>query len=111
MSSVATLLVTFACTVGGVVVGMLLRPLLPQHHLREDSKDAIKLGAGVIATLASLVRGLMVFAAKSAFDAVNSLVVQTGAKIMMADRALAQYGPEAQEIRERMRSDLAAMTA
>jgi hypothetical protein len=32
MSSVATLLVTFACTVGGVVVGMLLRSLLPQHH-------------------------------------------------------------------------------
>jgi hypothetical protein len=111
MSSLATLLVTFACTVGGVVVGMVLRPLLPQHHLREDSKDAIKLGAGVIATLAALVLGLMVGSAKSSFDAVNSLVVQTGAKIMMADRVLAQYGPEAQEIRERMRSDLAAMTA
>ena len=30
MGSMVTLLVTFACT----IVGMLLRPLLPQHHLR-----------------------------------------------------------------------------
>ncbi len=111
MSSVATLLLTFACTVGGATVGMLLRPWLPQHHLRDDSKDVIKLGAGVIATLAALVLGLLVGSAKSSFDAVNTLVVQTGAKILLADRALAQYGPEAKEIRERLHADVADMRA
>ena len=81
MSAVGTLLVTFTGTVGGAVLGVLLRPLLPQHHLRDDSKDVIKLGAGVIATLAALVLGLLVGSAKSSFDAVNTLVVQTGAKM------------------------------
>jgi hypothetical protein len=45
MGALNTLLVTFACTVGGAVVGMLLRPLLPQHHLRGGSKDAIKVSS------------------------------------------------------------------
>jgi hypothetical protein len=111
MSALVTLLVTLAGTVGGAVLGMLLRPLLPQQHLRDDSKDVIKLGAGVIATLAALVLGLLVGSAKSSFDAVNSLVVQAGAKIVMADRALAQYGPEANGIRERLHADVAAMVA
>ena len=111
MGSVATLLVTFACTVGGAVVGMLLRPRLLQHHLRDDSKDVIKLGAGVIATLSALVLGLLVGSAKSSYDAVNTLIVQTGAKILLADRALAQYGPEAKEVREQLHADVAAMVA
>lgn len=78
MGSMTTLLVTFASTVGGILVGLLLRRILPQQHLRDDSKDVLKLGAGVIATLSALVLGLLVGSAKSSFDSVNSLIVQMG---------------------------------
>jgi hypothetical protein len=111
MGSTMTLVVTFACTVGGALVGMLLRQLLPPHHLRDDSRDVLKLGAGVIATLTALVLGLLVGSAKSSFDSVNSLIVQIGAKTITLDRALAHYGPETKELRNQIHAALGAMVA
>jgi hypothetical protein len=106
MGSMTTLVVTFACTVGGALVGMRLRRVLPQHHLRDDSRDVLKLGAGVIATLTALVLGLLVGSAKSSFDSVNSLIVQIGAKTITLDRALVHYGPETKELRNQFHAAL-----
>ena len=111
MGSTTTLVVTFACTVGGALVGMLLRQVLPPHHLRDESKDVLKLGAGVIATLTALVLGLLVGSAKSSFDSVNSLIVQIGTKIIALDRALAHYGPETKELRNQIHAAVGAMVA
>lgn len=107
MSSVTILLITFTCIFGGALIGILLRAALPEHHLRDDSKDVIKLGAGVIATLTALVLGLLVGSAKSSFDAVNTLIMQNSAKIITLDRALAQYGPETKEARNLLRNSIA----
>jgi len=71
MGAMTTLVATFVCRVGGALVGMLLRQVLPQQRLRDDSKDVLKLGAGVIATLTALVLGLLVGSAKSLFDSVQ----------------------------------------
>jgi hypothetical protein len=111
MGAMTTLVTTFLCTVGGALVGMLLRPVLPQQHLRDDSKDVLKLGAGVIATLTALVLGLLVGSAKSSFDSVNSLIVQIGAKTITLDRALAHYGPETKELRNQIQSAVKTMVA
>ena len=111
MGAMTTLGATFVCTVGGALVGMLLRPVLPQHHLRDDSKDVLKLGAGVIATLTALVLGLLVGSAKSSFDSVNSLIVQIGAKTITLDRALAHYGPETKELRDQIQAAMETMVA
>jgi hypothetical protein len=37
---------------------MFLRSILPEHHLSPKSKDAVKVGIGLIATMAALVLGL-----------------------------------------------------
>jgi hypothetical protein len=111
MGATTTLALTFTCTLGGALVGLLLRRVLPQHHLREDSKDALKLGAGVMATLAALVLGLLVGSAKSSFDSVNSLIMQVGAKIITLDRVLAHYGPETSELRDQIRTAVVTMVA
>jgi hypothetical protein len=95
-------MLTFACTVGGSLVGMLLRRILPRQHLQNDSKDVLKLGAGVIATLSALVLELLIGSAKSSLDSVNSLIVQIGAKIITLDRALAHFGPETTDLRHRI---------
>ena len=68
---------------------MWLRKVLPERHLEAASKDTIKLGAGLLATLAALVLGLLVSSAKSSFDAVNTGIAQAGAKILIVDHALA----------------------
>jgi hypothetical protein len=62
----------------------------------------------VIATLSALVLGLLVSSAKSAFDTLNDGFVQAGAKIILLDRVLAQYGPETKAVRKQMRRSFAA---
>ena len=48
-------LIVFACAFGGALLGLLLRAVLPEHHLRTESKDVVKLGMGLIATMSALV--------------------------------------------------------
>src|SRR5258708_1626786 len=97
MSSLAISGIVFACVFGGVLLGMLIRALLPDHHLAPDSKEIVKLGMGLIGTLTALVLGLLVASAKSAFDAQRAELTQISANIIFLDRTLALYGPETKE--------------
>ncbi|HQR50949.1 MAG TPA: DUF4239 domain-containing protein [Methylophilaceae bacterium] len=106
MSSWSVFIVTLICIIAGIVLGAILRDRLPDHHLREDSRDAIKLASGLIATLVALVLGLLVGSTKSNFDEINNQLVQSGAKIIALDRALVRYGPETSEIRAQLREGL-----
>jgi hypothetical protein len=96
--------IVFACTFGGAVVGMILRAVLPEHHLSTESRDVVKLGTGLIATLAALVLGLLIASAKSSFDAQRTGFQQLAANLVLLDRALARYGPETKDAREALRN-------
>ena len=101
MTSTTVGVISTACMLGGALIGLGLQRLLPKHHLSKDSQDVVKLGAGVVATVTALVLGLLVSSAKSSFDATNTRITQAGATIIILDRTLAQYGPEANNVRER----------
>jgi len=88
---------------GGALIGLGLQRLLPQHHLNKESQDVVKLCAGVVATVTALVLGLLVSSAKSSFDAMNTRITETSATFIILDRMLADYGPEAQNVREHLR--------
>ncbi|MGA2401031.1 MAG: hypothetical protein ABSG91_04905 [Syntrophobacteraceae bacterium] len=103
MSPTEIALIVFACVFGGTVLGMLLRVVMPEHHLSEDSKDVIKLGMGLIATIAALVLGLVIATAKSSYDTQDTALKHSAAKIMLLDRVLANYGPETKETRDLIR--------
>jgi hypothetical protein len=90
------------------LLGLFLQGLLPEHHLLDTSKDTVKVAAGTIATLSALVLGLLVGSAKSSFDATNTAITQSGAKIILLDRVLANYGPETKAAREQLRRAVAA---
>jgi hypothetical protein len=98
-SALALSCLIFVLTLGGIVFGSLLRRALPEHHLSKDSQDVVRLGVGLIATIAALVLGLLIAAAKSSFDTQSNQTKQL-------DNLLAQYGPEARPIREEMRSTI-----
>ncbi len=104
MSSLTLSCIIFALTLSGVGFGTLLRRALPEHHLSKDSQDVIRLGVGLIATIAALVLGLLIAAAKSSFDTQNTQIKQITADMILIDGLLAQYGPEARPVREQMRS-------
>ncbi len=100
-------LIVFACVFGGTLLGMLLRVVTPEHHLNQDSKEVIKLGMGLVATMAALVLGLVVATAKSSYDTQDAAVKHTAAKVLLLDRMLADYGPETKETRDLIRRTVA----
>ena len=51
VTDTATGWIVFVCVFGGAVVGMLLRRVLPANHLKDESKDVVKLGMGLLATM------------------------------------------------------------
>ena len=93
----------FVLMLGGIIVGALLRSALPRHHLSKDSQDTVRLGVGLIATMSALVVGLLIAAAKTSYDTQSGQIKQITSDIILLDNLLAQYGPEAQPIREQMR--------
>ena len=111
MSALAVAFITFACVFGSALAAMELRSLLPEHHLREDSKDMIRLVTGLMATLSALVLGLLIASAKSSFDTINEEFKASAAKVILVDRALAQFGAESREPREALRNAYAARIA
>ena len=72
-----------------------MRRYLPQDHLSAESKDAVKLAMGLVATMTALLLGLLISSAKGTYDTVRSEVSQMAAKVAFLDRVLAAYGPEA----------------
>jgi len=100
MSSLEIGAIVFACTFGGALVGLLLRVVIPDPHLTGDSKDVIKMGTGLLATLAALVLGLLIASAKGSFDSQRTGLQQMAANFVVIDRALAKYGPETRPARE-----------
>ncbi|MEO6846256.1 MAG: hypothetical protein ABI443_02810 [Chthoniobacterales bacterium] len=106
MNSYAVALIAFVCIFGGALLGFVIQYFLPEHHLSANSKDTVKLGAGLIATMAALVLGLLVASAKGTFDTVNAGLMQSGAKIILLDRVLANYGPETDGARAALKSSV-----
>ena len=49
MSSLTIGLISAGCIFGGALLGLVLQGLLPDYHLRDNSKDTVKVGAGMIA--------------------------------------------------------------
>lgn len=103
MSALILALIAFACIFGGALLGLFIHSYLPGNHLSDNGRDIVKMGAGLIATLAALVLGLLVSSAKSTLDSINAELTQDSAKIIMLDRVLAKYGPDTKEIRGLLR--------
>jgi len=108
MSDIAIAVIAFIAVAGATFVGFYLQRLLPKEHLSDASKDTVKLGMGMVATLAALVLGLLVGFATTSFNDLRADVQRTAASVILLDRALAQYGPEAKDIRDLFRRATAA---
>jgi Protein of unknown function (DUF4239) len=108
MTEIHTALITVTAVCCGGLFGLMLHDRLPEEHVRDDSKDAVKTASGMIATLVALVIGLLVSSAKSSLDQANESLTQAGAKLIMLDQALGRYGPEAAPIREKMKASVQA---
>jgi len=103
MSALGTSLIALAVILGGAFGGTLLRSVLPERQLADDTKDAVRPGTGLIGTISALVLGLLIASANNSFDAENSHVQHMAADFILLDQLLAQYGSEATPAREKLR--------
>lgn len=100
MNSYLIALISFACIFGGAMAGLFLQQFVPSHHLSKDSLDSVKLGAGLIATMAALILGLLVSSSKGTYDRVNVLINEAAANAISLNQTLKNYGPEADPLRQ-----------
>lgn len=109
MNSITLSAIVFASLFGGVLLGVFLRGILPEEHLSATSRDLVKMGIGTIATMTALVLGLLVASAKNSYDTQSRELTEMSAKIVVLDRILAHYGPEANQARELLRNTVTYM--
>jgi len=91
------------CIFGGAMLGMYLRTALPDRQLSPETKDSVRLGMGLVATMTALLLGLLVASAKGLYDARRKEVVHLGGSLDFLDHLLEFYGPEAAEAGELLR--------
>src|SRR4030081_2092617 len=103
MSAIALSCIAFVWISGGVLIGMFLRNTLPEHHLSADDKDFVRLGTGLIGTIAALVLGLLIASAKSSYDTQSTQVTHMTSNIVLLDNLLTEYGPETNALRNLLR--------
>ena len=101
-------LIVVVCTFGGALLGMWLRTVLPDHHLDAESRDVVKVGVGLVATMTALVLGLVLASAKSSYDAADSSVKTAAVELLTLDRVLARYGAETGPIRQNLQRGVGA---
>lgn len=107
MSSIEISFIVFACVFGGALLGLFLRTVLPEHHLRRESKELVmNIVVGLMAVMAALVLGLLIAAAQDSFREEQSDITQLSANIIFLDRVLGHYGPETKESRDLLRQSV-----
>src|SRR5277367_6806603 len=89
---------------------MFMRSVLPEHHVNDTSKYIFELAMALLATLSALVLGLLIASAKSSYDSKVDEIKQSAAKIILLDRTLRHYGPEADQARAILRRITARQT-
>jgi len=101
MNSIFVAAGTFACCLVGALIGMRLRrdgqdPPAPE-------KEGAMSTAALVAAIAVLVLALFAVA-KTSFDEAEATVGRTAEALLEADRALADFGPDAEPLRVRLKS-------
>lgn len=106
MKAVILSLIIFTCIIGGAFIGIFLRAMLPQRHLTDESRNMVTIGMGIVATMGALAVGFMIQGAQENFRDQRSDLIEMSAKIVLLDKLLADYGPEAAGARETLRSSV-----
>ncbi len=109
MTPLMTSVIAFAVIFGGTFLGMFVRNRLPKHHLSGETKEVVRLGTGLIGTIAALVLGLLISAANITYETQSTEIKQLIADVVLLDRTLALYGPETDPVRNLLRQDVSTM--
>jgi len=103
-SSLYICIIAFVAMFGGALIGIFAARALPSHHLSAESATVVKLSAGVVVSLTSLVLALMLSSANSTYSVNAGIVKKLGSDLINLDHMLRIYGPEADKARSILRA-------
>lgn len=102
MNEVRIAVFVFLCLVIASLGALLSYQRLPEHQRQDDTQATVRLIANIFVVMTSLVLGLMITSAKGRFDAINRDVHTYASDLILLDRMLLLYGPEAAETRGKL---------
>ncbi|WP_208952457.1 hypothetical protein [Rahnella sp. ChDrAdgB13] len=111
MTEIGFALLVFTLLLAATLVGMVVRPLLPEEHKAHETVQLVQLVIGMLLTFAALVLSLMTASAKSNFDTLTNDFRSYAADLIQLDVTLRDYGPEADAARLNLRLYTAAAIA
>ena len=106
MSSLAISLVVTGVIVAGGVLGLVLQRVLPERYTTDKARDMIGGVVGQLTLLLVLVNGLLIWTAYGVYSTQQTELQTLVARALEFDLEMRQYGPEADEARGMLRTDL-----
>lgn len=100
MNEMRIAIFVFVCLMAASLGALFSYERLPEHQRLDDTQKVLHLIANIFVVMTSLVLGLMITSAKSRFDGVNRDVHSYATELILLDRMLFLYGPEAGETRQ-----------
>jgi len=91
--------------------GFFANSRLSEKHRSRDTVELVQLAISLLVTFTAIVLGLLTTSVKSGFDAAYNARGAYAGQLAQLDRCLHDYGPEAQPMREQLRSYVAAIIA
>ncbi len=106
MNPLALAVCVAAITFGGAIVGLALKHALPEKLTTGAPRDAVSSVVGLLTLLCALVLGLLIWTAYGVYSNQSATIQNFAIRVLLEDMALADYGPEAQPIRDGLRDGL-----
>lgn len=92
----------FVCLVAASLGGLVVSERLPAHRRQEETYNVVRLAANIFVVMTSLVLGLLINSAKNTFETIDRNVHVFSTELILLDRSLRHYGPEAADVRQRL---------
>ena len=92
----------FVCLDVAALGCLVLSARLPEHHRHDDTYNVVRLAANIFVVMTSLVLGLLINSSKNTFEAIDRNVHAFSTDLVLLDRSLRHYGPEASDVRRRL---------
>ena len=106
MSSLAISLVVTGLITAGGLLGLVLQRVLPERYTTDKARDMIGGVVGQLTLLLVLVNGLLIWTAYGVYSTQQTELQTIAARALEFDLEMRQFGPEADEARSILRTDL-----
>jgi hypothetical protein len=103
MISIEVSVLVFILLLGGALLGMYFDPFPATDQLKVETRTHVQVAVGLLTSMFALLLSLQLSSGKTNFDTQEQDVTVMASKILILDRVLVHYGPEAQGARETIR--------